>query len=214
MIRKCWRYTLSSLENKFFMTEIKQWVSKIYSWYFHWKYILSNHATLCNTSYSTSPTGIFKLACNHDLSFPLHVAFLSPGNKHLFPFINFTSTLQVPTGRRWYNLYSLIKCRTLVLRVCCSHFSLREAGALNILLCQPYQLGNKAVFMLQTCSNSVDLVFHVICLPWTLLRQLRLTSVSFQPLPLWPQLSRCQVGFRWQVIKVFCSGWKEKRHRL
>lgn len=104
------------------------------------------------------------LPAQSQLSSPC-IAFLSLGNKHLFPSINFTSNMWVPTGMRWSNLFSLIKCRTLFLKVFCSHFSLGGAGAPNILLCQLYQLGNKAMLVMQTCSSSADLAFHVICVP-------------------------------------------------
>ena len=60
-----------------------------------------------------------------------HFLSLSLGNKHRFPFISITSTLQVRGGLTGT---SLIRCKTLVLKVCCSHFSPREAGAPNILL--------------------------------------------------------------------------------
>lgn len=113
-----------------------------------------------------------------------------------FPFISFTSTLRVPTGRRrWSDLHSLIKCRTLFLKVCCSHFSLREAGAPNI--CCVSHIS----WVIKQCSCCKPVPAQLIwcfmsfaCLELYETTQVNLCQSS--ALVFRPQLSRCQVGFR------------------
>lgn len=91
-----------------------------------------------------------------------HFLPLSLWNKHLACFISISFALQV-----WGGLIdmSLIKCKTLVLKVCCSHFSPREADAPSILLSPAVSVGNKALLLLQTFLGSADLHFMpFVCL--------------------------------------------------
>ena len=213
MRRKHWRHTLSSWANKFL------WRRYSNEWERFTPEISYKNISSPITVLSTPPVAlpVQQAFLNWDVSvisaFLSTHHFLSPslGNKHLFPFNSTSSTLHV-----WGGLTgtSLIKCKTLVLKVCCSPFSPREAGAPNSLL----TFSSYIRWVIKHCSSCKHLWLSwsgVSCpLPWTVFRQPGLTSVNLQPLLPWPQILRCQVGFRWKFPKVSYSGWKEQRERL